>query len=232
MSRSIYLDGEYAKHNPAFGVEDSSWKANQVIKALQRTGLAPRSVCEVGSGAGEILKQLQRALEPGVVFEGYEISPDAHKVAQTRQNEGLRFHCADFITTPTPLYDVLLCLDVFEHVPDYLGFLEHLRSRAKYKVFHIPLDLSLQWLIRVTPILKERALVGHLHHFTRETAFETLGWAGYEIVDWFYTAGSLDLPDKSLYQRLARLPRRLGFRISPDLTVRILGGYALLVVTR
>ncbi len=232
MSRSIYLDGEYAKLNPSFGVEDSPWKAGQVLKAIQRNGLAPRSVCEVGCGAGEILRQVQDALAPGIAFEGYDISPDAYREAQTRQNEQLRFHCVDFLTTPTRMYDLLLCLDVFEHVPDYLGFLEALRSRAEYKMFHIPLDLSVQWLLRVKPILKERAMVGHLHHFTQETALGTLAWTGHKIMDWFYTAGSLDLPDKSLYQRLARLPRRIAYGISPDLTVRILGGYALLVVTR
>jgi hypothetical protein len=82
------------------------------------------------------------------------------------------------------------------------------------------------------PILKERAQVGHLHHFTREIALETLAWANYDVVDWFYTAGALDLPDKSFKQRLARVPRRLAYSVSPDLTVRILGGYALLVVAR
>ena len=232
MSRNIYLDGEYARHNPTFAIEDSPWKARQVLKAIERNEIAPNSVCEVGCGAGEILSQLQRAMPPDVVFEGYEISPDAFRVAETRQNERLRFRCDDFIATPTPEYDLLLCLDVFEHVPDYLGFLEKLRPRAKYKVFHIPLDLSVQWLLRMKPILKERALVGHLHHFTRETALETLAWADYEIVDWFYTAGALDLPDKSLKQRVARVPRRLAYGLNPDLTVRILGGYALLVVAR
>lgn len=232
MSRNIYLDGEYARHNPTFAVEDSPWKARQVLKAIARNKLTPGSICEVGCGAGEILLQLQRAMPPQVVFAGYDISPDAIRVAQTRENERLRFHCADFTATSTTDHDLLLCLDVFEHVPDYLGFLERLRLRAEYKVFHIPLDLSVQWLLRMKPILKERAQVGHLHHFTRETALETLAWANYEVVDWFYTAGALDLPDKSFKQRLARVPRRLAYGVSPDLTVRILGGYALLVVAR
>jgi len=232
LSRNIYLDGEYARHNPTFAIEDSPWKARQVLKAITRNKLTPSVVCEVGCGAGEILRQLQLAMPPHVTFVGYDISPDAIGVAQTRANERLRFRCADFITTPTAAHDLLLCLDVFEHVPDYLGFLEALRLRSEYKVFHIPLDLSVQWLLRMNPILKERELVGHLHHFTRETALETLAWANYEVVDWFYTAGALDLPDKSFKQRLARVPRRLAYSLSPDLTVRILGGYALLVVAR
>jgi trans-aconitate methyltransferase len=232
VRRNIYLNGEYARQNPTFAIEDSPWKARQVLKAIERNRLSPNTICEVGCGAGEILRQLQNALPPHVVFEGYDISPDSHRAAQTRENDRLKFFCADFAATSGPAHDLLLCLDVFEHVPDYLGFLEKLRLRAEYKVFHIPLDLSVQWLVRMKPILKERATVGHLHHFTRETALETLEWADYQIIDSFYTAGALDLPDKSFKQKLARVPRRLAYRLSPDLTVRILGGYALLVVAR
>ena len=232
MSRNIYLDGEYARKNPNFGVEDSHWKAQQVLKALRRNSLAPTSICEVGCGAGEILLQLQFSLPSDARFDGYEISPDAYRVSLSRANERLHFHCTDFTRHASRRYDLLLCLDVFEHVPDYLGFLEAVRERAEYKIFHIPLDLSVQWLLRMTPILKERELVGHLHHFTRETALDTLRWADYQIVDTFYTAGSLDLPNKSAKQMIARVPRRLAYRLSPDLTVRILGGFSLLVVTR
>jgi len=117
-------------------------------------------------------------------------------------------------------------------VPDYLGFLEHLRTRGEYKLFHIPLDLSVQWLWRMKPISKVRSDVGHLHHFCRETALDTLRWAGYEVKDAFYTAGSLDLPHKSFKQLLARTPRRLAFAAMPDLTVRVLGGYSLMVLAR
>jgi hypothetical protein len=232
VSRNIYLNGEYAKQNPAFAIEDSPWKAKQVLKAMSRNRIEVDTICEVGCGAGEILRQLQEALPSHVVFDGYDISPESHRVAQTRENDRLRFHCEDFANTPTPHHGLLLCLDVFEHVPDYLGFLEKIRTRAEYKVFHIPLDLSVQWLWRMKPILKERATVGHLHHFARETALETLSWADYEVLDSFYTAGALDLPNKSLKQGLARLPRRLAYHLSPDLTVRVLGGYALMVVAR
>ena len=45
-------------------------------------------------------------------------------------------------------YDVLLVIDVFEHVPDYLGFIEKLRQKADLKVFHIPLDLSVSSIVR------------------------------------------------------------------------------------
>jgi len=60
----------------------------------------------------------------------------------------------------------------------------------------------------------------------------TIETAGYRIESWRYTRGGLDLSDRSWLQRLARLPRRLGFAIAPDLSVRLLGGCSLLVLAR
>jgi hypothetical protein len=74
--------------------------------------------------------------------------------------------------------------------------------------------------------------VGHLHYFTKDTALATLESTGYHIEAWRFTAGSLDLPDQSVLQRIARIPRRLGFVFAPELTVRALGGCSLLVLAR
>jgi len=45
-------------------------------------------------------------------------------------------------------FDSLLCIDVFEHVEDYIGFVKTLKSKATYKIFHIPLDISVLSVIR------------------------------------------------------------------------------------
>lgn len=126
-------------------------------------------------------------------------------------------------------FDLLLCIDVLEHVEDYLGFLKDLRCKATNKMFHIPLDMSVQWVLRNRPILLAREQVGHLHYFTKETAIATLNDTGYAILDWFYTPGAIASP-RSFKARLARWPKRLLSTINQDLVVRILGGYSLLVL--
>lgn len=42
-----------------------------------------------------------------------------------------------------------MLIDVFEHIEDYMDFLRSINSRAKYFVFHIPLDMYIQGLISV-----------------------------------------------------------------------------------
>jgi SAM-dependent methyltransferase len=225
----LYQTGAYVERNPTYHVEDSAWKAREIIKMIERHNLRPRTVCEIGCGAGEILRQLQSSLPDEIQFSGYEISPAAFDLCRARANDRLKFYCEDLLSLDREPFDLLLCIDVFEHVPDYLGFLARLRPRATRTVFHIPLDLSAQWVFRSGPIVQAREQVGHLHYFTKETALATLRDAGYEVRDWFYTAGAIANP-RSLKAKLAAWPRRALFHLHPDLLVRALGGYSLLVL--
>ena len=228
---SIYQTGEYVERNPTYHVEDSGWKAGQIVKLIEKHELRPLSICEVGCGAGEVLRQLQLSLPAQTEFLGYEISPHAFALCKARENERLHFYCADLLANETAHFDLLLCIDVFEHVENYLGFLRELHGKATHTIFHIPLDLSAQWVARRAPIMREREQAGHLHYFTKETALATLRDTGYEICDWFYTPGAIANP-RSLKAKLASWPRRLLSTINQDLVVRVLGGYSLLVLAK
>ncbi len=65
-----------------------------------------------------------------------------------------------------------MAIDVFEHVEDYFGFLR--KIKGEYKIFHIPLDLSMQTVLRATPIIANRKTLGNVHYFTKEIAIEAL----------------------------------------------------------
>jgi 2-polyprenyl-3-methyl-5-hydroxy-6-metoxy-1,4-benzoquinol methylase len=233
MMKDLYLDGEYAEKNPKYHVEDSSWKAQQILKMLDRHHLSITSVCEVGCGAGEILRQLQFHMPEKTVFFGYEISPQAFELCKQRANEKLIFRLLDLLTEEIQQpYDLLLCIDVFEHVENYMGFLRKLKPKGDYKIFHIPLEISVQTVLRGSPFLLTRAKVGHLHYYMKDTAILTLIDTGYEILDYFYTPASLDR-GTTFKSKLLKLPRILGYSLlGPDLTARILGGYSLMVLAR
>jgi hypothetical protein len=103
------------------------------------------------------------------------------------------------------------------------------RPRAKQKLFHIPLDLSVRAVRRRNGLLLRREHHAHLHYFTKETALRALTDVGYKLVDYFYTPRCIKLGDKAI-QRAARVPRKVCFAVSPDVTVRVLGGYSLMVL--
>jgi cyclopropane fatty-acyl-phospholipid synthase-like methyltransferase len=227
-SQQRYLNGEYFEANPTFHVEDSPWKAAQIAKMLDRHQLSPHTVCEIGCGAGEILRSLQLRYPEIVLLHGYEISPQGYALAQQRQNEHLQFFNVDLFADQHVHYELALCFDVFEHVEDYFHFLRNLRRYADYFIFHIPLDMNVQMVLRGEPIQRVREQVGHIHYFSKDTALATLNDTGYRVVDWFYTPSAIDLA-KTMKSRIAKIPRQLAARISPEFTARVLGGYSLLV---
>ncbi|WP_097065538.1 class I SAM-dependent methyltransferase [Nitrosovibrio sp. Nv4] len=228
---SIYDNGTYLEKNPGWHEEDSTWKASQISKIITGNKIAPSTLCEVGCGAGEILNCLSSEFA-NIAFSGYEISPQAFEICRTKEKNNLKFHLKDISDHSDQTFDVVMAIDVFEHVEDYFGFLRKLRTRGIYKIFHIPLDLSVQSVLRGSPILNVRESVGHIQYFTKETALATLKDTGYEIVDYFYTGSSLELSNHSLKSHLMKLPRGLFFKLNRDLAVRILGGFSLMVLAK
>ncbi len=232
MSEGRYTSGDYLQHNPTWHVEESQWKAKQVYQIVTRNHIASQTVCEVGCGAGEVLRQLQMRLADTSLFWGYDISPQAFEMARGRANERLQFVLADFRQENTRNFDLILVLDVIEHLEDYFSFLREIQPKGQYKLFHIPLDLSAQTVLRRRGLLKVREAYGHLHYFTKEIALRVLTDAGYEIVDYTYTARTIEQPTREVKLKLLKVPRKLLFSLHNDFATHLLGGWSLLILTR
>lgn len=227
----IYDAGDYARENPSWHVEDSPWKAAQIQRMLDAHQLRPRSVCEIGCGAGEILIRLSDVLPDVASFKGYEISPQAFALCRGRETERVQFAMGDGFQDSST-FDLVLVIDVVEHVEDYYGFLKKLRAKGEYKLFHVPLDLSAQTVLRASPLLYVRSKVGHIHYFTKETFIAALVDSGYSVVSHFFTSTAVDLPVRSWPARAARFPRKVLNVVNPDLAARLLGGFSLLVLAK
>jgi Methyltransferase domain len=223
-----HLNGEYYRNNPTWHVEYSPWKAHNILRLLEKHRLNPKSICEVGCGAGEVLRQLQLKLDKECRFWGYDVAPQAIDLAKQRQNERLVFETADLGELDTPGFDLMLALEVVDHVEDYLGFLRMLKSRSTWKIFSFSLDISAQSALRKGALLQRRVVHSHRHHFNKETALRTLEETGFEIVDFCYPP-NLAFSSKA---RLGKPLRWLTFNMNPDLAVRLFGGYSLLVLAR
>jgi SAM-dependent methyltransferase len=231
-AEQLYTGGTYLEKNPLWHTEESLWKVEQVMRLLGRQKIVPRTICEVGCGAGEVLKQLQRRLTSDCDLLGCDISPQAIELCRSRANARLHFLLGDVTKMPDRFFDLILVLDVIEHLEDYYSFLRNIRERALYKIFQIPLDLSVQTVLRATPLIRDRQRYGHIHYFNKETALQLLSDLGYQIIDYFYTAVALDLPSVNFKNIVMRVPRRLLYWANMDMAVRLLGGYRLLILTK
>jgi len=221
-----YRDGTYLLQHPDWHIGDARWKARFISKILDRNKVKFSTLVEVGCGAGKILEELAD-INSECSYYGFDISPDASKFWPS-ENSVINLQCRNFMET-SECYDVLLLIDVFEHVEDYMGFLRNLRARAHYFVFHIPLDMHVQGLLRDRQIVA-RNNIGHLHYFAKSTALATLKDVGFQIVDYSYTNETFLKERPALRTKLMNILRSVAFRVNPDATARILGGYSLMVL--
>src|SRR5690606_11192388 len=190
-SVSMYESGEYLANNRDWHAADAPFKAKWIAALLKDNGIEPGRVVEIGSGSGEVLMQLAKHY-PSAAMEGWDISPQAHAIASQKARPGLSFH--NEMWEPADA-DLTMAIDMFEHVPDYMGFLEHMKRAGGFKMFHIPLDLSVQGLLLNRNLMYGRKTIGHLHYFCKDTALATLEDCGFEVIDYRYTHGAEELPN-------------------------------------
>ena len=231
---SMYENGTYLARNPTWHAEDSPWKAKQIINMLRRNHVKPTTVCEIGCGAGEILRCLADEYGGDVDFSGYEISPQAYEICKEKERPNLHFLLENLVEREAAIdraFDLVLVIDVIEHIEDCFGFLRQMRTKGEFKLFHIPLDVSVESVL-LGFILDGRASAGHIHYFTKESALAALHDTGYSIIDSCHTCGYIDLPHPRWKDNLLKIPRGMFFALHQDWAARIMGRCSLLVLAK
>ena len=232
---NIYTSGQYLDVTQTWHAEDSPWKARQIKKIIDKNKIQPNNIAEIGCGSGSILDELSRMPDlQNTSFKGYDISPQAIEMAKKIDNERVEFFQEDLLSEDNEeKFDILMVIDVFEHVPDYLGFVEKCRTKATYKIYHIPLDIHVSSVLR-NSFIKNRYDIGHIHYFTADSAISALRDSGHEIIDSFYTDGAFGVfkEHQNIKTAVANVPRWLFSKFSLPFTARVFGGYSLLVLTK
>lgn len=221
-----YTDGSYAAATGgSWHLEDSAFKAGQVMRMLGRhPEVNPRSICDIGCGAGGVLAELERKLDSSAWLTGYEVSPQAQALSRDMASSRCDYVLGDPFGDARS-FDLALALDVVEHVEDCFGFIRQCGAKAIWKIYHIPLDVSASTVVRGANCWES---VGHLHLFTRETALKTVENCGQRVIDWFLTPVALERPHRWA-TRFTNLPRRI---LPERLASRLFGGYSIMILAR
>lgn len=228
ICENIYTNGAYLlKTGGTWHLEDSPFKAAQVVRLLARhPDFQPQTVCEIGCGAGGILSELQKSLPESTEFTGFEISSQAHSLSEQLANARCRYILGDAFASGLT-YDLVLIMDVIEHVEDCFSFLREAKLKGHFKLYHIPLDTSLNDVLRGK---NKWDMVGHIHLFTIETALKSLEFTGHRVVDWILTPVFTKQRTRTVQGRVAQTLRAFLGRFSPCLVARLIGGYSILIL--
>lgn len=223
MDKGRYNDGSYLKQNENWHAEDSEWKYRQFKEYLTSSDF--KSVADIGCGAGVVLNLINNEFD-GKELTGYDISDNVEKFWEGIDPK-ITFYNEDFFTFNEEQYDVIVSLDVLEHVENYYEFIKKIRGRGKHFIFHVPLDMFV--LASLTNnYRRKKDELGHLHYYDKNTILEVFKDCGYKVKDYKFTKAYKVA--KTGRAKKMRLLRTIGEKIlGKDLNSRVLGGYSLIV---
>ena len=159
------LETEWLRHG-AVGKVDS------VEALLNRQGVKPVTVLELGCGTGGVITECQRR-GLGVEFTAVDYSKRAIGYLESH-SEGIHCMTAD-ITDPAftfnDSFDVVILCHVLEHLEDPLKFLQSMTAKIsfRYLVAEVPLEDLLASRIKNLVRDRRRNLSGHVQFFTEKT---------------------------------------------------------------
>ncbi len=232
-SNDLYTSGEYYKNNPTWDTADSKWKTNVIFNLLLHNNIIVSEVIEIGCGAGENLVELAKRDDRIKKLSGYDISPQAIELAAKRSTDRISFFNTDLAADEHINTELMLAVDVVEHVDDYYGFLRKLKSKSNYFIFHIPLDLSCRTVMKPYVMLQQRQSVGHIHYFTKEMVEWALQDTGYAVLDWVYTKPVVDTRPADSFKRFVKKAlRNMSFAINKDWSAKKWGGYSMMILAK
>lgn len=156
----------------------------QILKPLKF-----KSVLDVGCGVGTLLNDLQQTY-PNTKLSGTELFDDSLKIARQRLPQA-KFQRLDLVKDKLKhKSDLVLCIDVLEHIPADTLAMKHLAEMTnKYVLVVVPLGPLFE-------IEKER--VGHVHGYSKkefDTKLRTVGLTITKSIQWGF-------PFYNLYRRL------------------------------
>ena len=176
--------GDMIKYSPA------PFHRRRLILDLARR-IDFESVLDVGCGPAELLRAFRRAF-PSAALTGVDLSSGV--VASNRRSmPDAEFFAADVSVAPLPgQWDLVVCSEVIEHIPDYVAAVRHLRQMCrKHVIITVPSG-------RIFPI--DRSM-GHHQHFSSTELTTLLAGSGFRPIRlWRW-----GFPWHSLYKHLINL---------------------------
>ncbi len=178
----IYNDKSYISKHPDLHREDSAYKFEQISRLLEMVHVESNKIkiLDIGGGAGvlgRLVAEYFRLREKEVEFVALDVSADMLEI-QAKENPHLvrSLNCS-ILDCPEEKFDIVLMIDVIEHVPDKELVAGRLNKISRQIIYNIPIEINLMDFARN---LRHRGqhypeqtrAIGHIHFFTYASALK------------------------------------------------------------
>lgn len=241
--KDFYLSDEYIKKNPTLHEEDSPWKVEKILPLvdifLEKNTKKEINILDVGGGAGLILKAVADYIrKKGIRVNKFalDLSPGMLK-SQKKNNPDLKKALNEDIKKTTfkeKEIDLVLMIDILEHVPDPEEALKELKRISAFVVFKVPLEDNLllkSWNLvkRGEPRRRNIQTIGHINVYNFSKLRKHIERNAGNIEKHYFTNSFEYFSRKNRKTIINRLGS-LTFRVSPRLCSLIFNDFAVLLV--
>ncbi len=108
---------------------DMTDRIPQYLEWMQQLCPPPARLLEIGCGNGRLLREASLAR-----YDGSASEMDPRVAAWVREKTGLPVHVGTFPPLSEPPFELIVAIDVLEHVPDQRAFVREIRARLAPQV--------------------------------------------------------------------------------------------------
>ena len=159
------------------------WRFDVLRRELRRLGITPGKTLEIGCGHGVLRHQMEEAYE--IPVDGCDLNSYALEMAPEGRGRLLIYNIFDRLPVMCGAYDMILLMDVIEHLEDDLCFLQaslkHLRPGGIVAI-NVPAHMALY--------SKYDKVAGHKRRYTSErlaSFFEKTGFSPLATANWGFS---------------------------------------------
>ena len=247
----LYSTDEYISKNPSLHEVDSPWKIDKIIPLVdEMINLCHKkqmNLLDVGGGAGLILKEVSSYIERtyGVHVDKYalDLSPGMLKI-QVKNNPDAKALNEDIRKTSlsNKEIDLVLMIDVLEHVPNPIKALEELTRISKMAIFKVPLDnnvLSNTRSIITHGKSRKQSIesIGHINSYNFNSLRHQIETNGGRILNSYFTnvfdyflSSNHYAPKMNNKSKAVNCVASYTFKISPSSCSYLFGDFAMLLI--
>jgi len=229
---SCYKSGYFLERS--LGYKDAEFKSKEFkdfIRSYTKLLFKDKiRVADVGCGCGNTTFLIRDTLKElgfnNIKVYGYDIHPQILKFKGDKDITFIRKSIGDI----NKKFDLVVLLDVIEHIHNPIESLKKIAKNAKFILLHIPLEDC--WLVKLRNLFRMKlSQSGHLIFLDVCSALNLVAMAGIRTIDYRFNPGyTAPSGRQSILQKIAYPWRKLLYLISPSLLQATLGGVSLMVL--